>query len=315
MYSYTTYPSEPLLSAAAADLLYAKEENPFRAITEVSSMVNDGLVNIGDAGELASRFLWLLAKDSCVNKGFVWRSPIRLTNNGVQGDYELMYCKPVLVIKFLELLFGPNFWKKASKARKIFQDAYFNFSHWVEMGFYITRGDGGLNSVSYVASRSLADVTLTMYSIEEWTKSLWTRTSAIQCCHNQPEIDKVIPIYFMSNARGSRMSPILISNKARDRPQKKLLGKITRKHDNIAPNYNGPPYIVILADLGVPSSSLTVKDGTKKKDACIRIHAVGLNKETYPFLKDGIAQTLRDLYARQSVPSGPNFAEDLGTEV
>ena len=71
-WSYTSYPSEPIVSAVAAELLYKPEENLFRALRMVFRMVNNGLINIGDSGELASRFLWLLAKDSCIRQGFGW---------------------------------------------------------------------------------------------------------------------------------------------------------------------------------------------------------------------------------------------------
>ena len=63
LWSYTGYPSEPILSAAAAELLYKKEHNLANALTVVSRMAKDRLIEIRHTGELSGRFLWLLAKD------------------------------------------------------------------------------------------------------------------------------------------------------------------------------------------------------------------------------------------------------------
>ena len=73
MWSYTTYPSDPIVSAAAAWMLYGEEKNLSKGLYTVSGMINDGLIDIGDPGKLASRFIWLLAK--AFAKALRWKPP------------------------------------------------------------------------------------------------------------------------------------------------------------------------------------------------------------------------------------------------
>ena len=132
LWSYTTYPSEPILSCAAASLLHM-ESNLIGTLNRLSLMVNNGVVDIGRIGELISRFLWLLAKDLFVRKVDV------KNDGGSQFEQVLQDCQLVPVVGFLEFVFGPGIWNTAPKARKIFQNACINFSHWVSMDFDITQ--------------------------------------------------------------------------------------------------------------------------------------------------------------------------------
>jgi len=152
--------------------------------------------------------------------------------------------------------------------------------------------------------------------LEEWTLRHWQRTSAVQCCHQQPLIDKVIPIYFKGGPEGasakSRMSQIFISDKARrSTDSKDVLHAITRRHENLRgedgisdPDSEPLPYIAILADLGQPSSfSLTFPE-RDIDDRCLRIYAAGVDTVTYPFLAryPAIMNTLQDLVLLQQIP-------------
>ena len=142
------------------------------------------------------------------------------------------------------------------------------------------------------------------YSIEEWTLCHWERTSAVQCCHDQPLIDKIIPIYFQNGGDQAGVSQILISDDTRISSQKSGLKEIHRDHSSIAPGYRGLPYIAILVDLGVDESDLQVSldPPSKDRDACLRVYASGLDATTYPFLagRDKVATILADLYKRQT---------------
>ena len=157
------------------------------------------------------------------------------------------------------------------------------------------------------------------YSIEKWTWCHWERTSAVQCCHNQPLIDKVIPIYFRNHGGRAGVSQILISDKARSSSQKSDLEKIHRDNSSIAPDYRGLPYIAIFVDLGVAKSQLqvTLDKTSKGKDVCLRVYASGLDATTYPFLagRDKVTTILRDLYERQSAPSSGGSVQDLQDQV
>ena len=134
IWSYSTYPSEPILSCAAASLLHGEStENLDHTLGRLENMINDGVVDIGQIGELVSRFLWLLAKDFLVRKVDA--------EDDVNSRFEqvLQDCQLVSVVDFLESAFGPKMWEGASEARQEFQNAYVNFSHWVSMDFDIRR--------------------------------------------------------------------------------------------------------------------------------------------------------------------------------
>ena len=158
------------------------------------------------------------------------------------------------------------------------------------------------------------------YSIDQWTLTHWERTSAVQCCHNQPLIDKAIPMYFKSPKVGDQagMSQILISDKAGASSGERELGEIQRDHASIAPNYRGLPYIAILVDLGMVTPNFEVRvDSSESKDTCLRIYARGLDETTYPFLetRTDLIRILGDLYKRQSAPSSRSIQRELEDQV
>ena len=60
---FTSYLSELLLSCVAASELHRKPEKLELALRSLLKAINSGMINMGQCGELASRLLWLLAKD------------------------------------------------------------------------------------------------------------------------------------------------------------------------------------------------------------------------------------------------------------
>ena len=154
-----------------------------------------------------------------------------------------------------------------------------------------------------------------MYSFDDWTLCHWERTSAVQCCHGQALIDKVIPMYFkpQNGVDQVGMSQIFISDKAgASSAHHHDLYYIRRNHPSIAPDYSGLPYVAILVDLGMETSKLTVQVDTLDAK-CLRIYASALNETTYPFLKgqDQLIRILNDLYKRQSPPASGNLQQQL----
>ncbi|KAH7884242.1 hypothetical protein F5I97DRAFT_2035573 [Phlebopus sp. FC_14] len=258
-------------------------------------MVSGGAVDIGQIGELVSRLLWLLAKDFFVRTKL--DAPAHMS-----GGFEevLQDCQLVPVVEFLTFVFGPKIWEVAPGAQTEFQNAYINFSHWVSMDFNVRQ-----------------DKEVEQLPIETWTCCHWARTSAVQCCPNQPLIDKVIPMYFKPQKDGDRagMSQILISDTARIGTRQSALFDIRRDHWSIAPDYRGLPYIAIVADLGVEESAFDVAVDSSK-DMCLRVYASGLDATSYPFL-DGytkVTHILKDLYKRRFPPSGGDL-QDLEDQV
>ena len=307
-WSYTTYPSEPIVSVAAARLLHSNEEHLSHGLSTVPTLVSKGLLNTGDSGELASRSIWLLAKDICVRDGFTLPCI---------SDAELPEWQLVPVVRFLEVVFGPEVTEQATGIKTTFKDAYIVFTHWIQIKFDIVRGERDEQiDASCVILVISCSVTLTILSIEEWTECLWARTSAVQCCHNQPAIDKVIPLYFKSEPRKNAMSHILIPDGVRDKSQRNILDSTTQR--KITPShYSGPPYIVILADLGMKKPDLDVCDdcGEASKDRCLRIYAASLETQTHLFLAPKIAGHLKDLYGRYNLPPGSKELEELEDRV
>ena len=126
-FTFTTYPSEPFLSHAAATLLLgtpgSKNPNDFTIVPALKLLhqkVSEGLVDLGAIGEMWVRIVLSLAKDLLVPR--------------VPKDSSLItYCQAVPLVDFLEHLLGSDFWQDVPKAKDEFValDAVVNFSHWV----------------------------------------------------------------------------------------------------------------------------------------------------------------------------------------
>ncbi|KAG2082417.1 hypothetical protein BD769DRAFT_1727130 [Suillus cothurnatus] len=281
------------------------------ALNVLKAKVDGGMVETGQCGELASRLLLLLAKDMYVRSNLSTGTISDLHYNGSE-DAELIHCQKVSVVNFLEYLFGDEFWLKAGeKAKAAFQHAYINFSHWVSMENFISPKDSKLPNVDSSSARC---------DSKEWTLRHWHRTSAVQCCHLQPLVDKMIPIYFDDPALGSndvdRVSQIFISDKAGKTSNERDLGFITRKHGSIQ-CLSELPCIALLLDLKMDSKlSVTFpkkKPKHSKTDRCLRIYASGITDTTFPFLRDhfNVAELLRGLVSRQEESPSQTTFKDL----
>lgn len=130
--------------------------------------------------------------------------------------------------------------------------------------------------------------------MREWLARHWSRTCAVQCCHDQPMIDKLIPMYKLGaqqeqkpgNAAepyADRVSYILISDRARVDPTKSHLNSITPENAKI-PDL-GQPYIAIHADLRVKKGRAEFHlINNPRSTPCLRIYAPRVSGETYSFL-------------------------------
>jgi hypothetical protein len=140
-WSFTGYPSEPLLSCAAAHLLHKDSPNLTTTLEVLQKKVDGGMFEIGQSGELTSRLVLLLAKDMYVRKHISNDPYIRTPNDENSWKAELIDCQKVSVVHFLEHLFGDLFWSQAgATAKELFKHAYINFSHWVPMEGFISPG-------------------------------------------------------------------------------------------------------------------------------------------------------------------------------
>ncbi|KAH7890575.1 hypothetical protein F5I97DRAFT_1836558 [Phlebopus sp. FC_14] len=310
IWKYTSYPSEPFLSCVAAKALHSG--HLLKCLEHLRDKVNNGMIELGERGELASRLLWLLAKDLYVREKHS-ASSSSIFNHATKEHLELYDCQKIRIVPFFKFLFGQAFWDPVDGARQDFEKAYVNFSHWVSMVENISKGaDSELRG-------------------DEWTLRHWCRTSAVQCCHGQPVVDKMIPIFFDETPASAGthpntdvMSQIFISDKNRE---KHVTATATRKDKSIN-CLSSRPYIFILCELAVDGSSLTVEYPTRRSprdtsprdtsptDMCLKITARGLNGGTFAFLQNdnGLCTRLQELTRPPKRPSQP-YAQLLSEQM
>ena len=249
-WSFTSYPSEPFLSCIAAFILHGSTDTLKICLQSLQRKIYNGMISTGQAGELASRILWLLAKDLFVRtKG----NGLFFTNSVIPDwSATLNDCMAIPLMGYLEHVFGKQEWPR--RALKAFEDAYVNFSHWLDMDKSIGTVDGDKkDKIEYnLFVDSQFSRTLTNASSKIWTLRHWQRTSALQCCHNQHAVDKMIPIYFKpkdGSSEPGRVSQIFISDKAQSSQNKLALEKIDRE-DSTIDCASSEAYVAILVDLG-----------------------------------------------------------------
>ncbi|KAK7453180.1 hypothetical protein VKT23_011862 [Stygiomarasmius scandens] len=186
MRQYSIYPSEPVLSHAAAVYMYQSPDNLNNLLSTLRRQISSGLIQAGELGELLGRLLILISRDFAAIRVYdiaVEEKPI-IPEKYLQysepfpskpGLEYFAYLKPVPLLLVLCILFGnDNDWIKGN-CKKAFERAYVSASHWV---------------------RRDEDVALSQSNItkEEWLKDLFLRGIAIQCRHEQPMIDALWPI-------------------------------------------------------------------------------------------------------------------------
>ncbi|KAG8730987.1 hypothetical protein FRC10_002130 [Ceratobasidium sp. 414] len=279
----SAYPSEPLLSCAAAQLLYPPAvpttSDTFlqilgTALGRLQRAVADRIIDQGLKGEL----ILLTAKDIAIRK-------YRAASSAVPSmPEELLDCTPLPVIEYLTVLFGED--TLDDEARRLLDGWNVNFSHWIGMD-------------EHLSFRESDEVPNPAAEMTEWLLCNWYRTSAVQCCNGQHSIDKLIPMYKLrkpseprsdGDPDAGRVSFILISDKNQAQAQPaSAVGNVTPESAHLPALHQ--PYIAVLADLGAPKSNTI----TEIRDGRILIHAFGPGRGTYPFLTGTMADIVRDI--------------------
>ncbi|OAX34262.1 hypothetical protein K503DRAFT_803729 [Rhizopogon vinicolor AM-OR11-026] len=259
-WSYTDYPSEPLLSCPAAQWHHHNHSNLAHALTVLKDKVDGGMFEIGQSGELTSRLLLFIAKDMYVRRDHDISKDAYIRARGPDNDNhwkaELIDCQ-----------------KAGDAAKELFQPAYINFSHW---------GTYGWNDFSRAR---MTDTPL---------QSGLCATGIGQARSNaiiSSLIDKMIPIYFDDPNLGpddiGRVSQIFISDKAGKYSSKRDLGFISLTHPSID-CLSHLSFIALLLDLnGEPKLNVSfpeMEPHHPETDWCLRIYAPGLSEITFPFL-------------------------------
>jgi len=285
----TAYPSEPLLSCVAAQIMY---EQPAASVglptvnialhhlqeAIVSRLISQGPPGqTGQAGELVSRLLYLMGKDLAIRKHDV--PPIQ------DSSSELLDCKPLPVTEYLDVMFGLD---NLNDAKKIFEGWYINFSHWVPMSKNI-KFEG---KPSERAS-----------GMETWVARHWARTSAVQCYHPQPSFDQVIPMYKLrepsepkpdKDQHVGRVSFILVEDKARTRNASRLEAYDVSPEGAKLPDL-GQPYIAILADVRAKVPSVQSWSRNVGGATALHILVSGIGGEAYRFLAEPGMSSVSDI--------------------
>ncbi|KAI6108312.1 hypothetical protein F5141DRAFT_1122332 [Pisolithus sp. B1] len=208
------FTTEPFVWCAAAALIHSSDKLD-RLLRALEEKIVSGMIIVGRSGGLASRLLWLFAKDLYVRCTLPYKFILPATN-GKDWESELVDCRMIPVVDYFRFVFGKDFWAKVEggkDAEEVFKDAYINFSHWVSMGEYICSSKNGDEQLA----------------ADEWTLRQWHRTCAVQCCYGQPPVDKMIPVYFKDcpgQTDLSRVSQIFIIDRAQRSTETHDLQKI-----------------------------------------------------------------------------------------
>lgn len=117
---YTYSPSEPILVQGAVNILHS-EKKPWGPVLKTfsKSLCQVGLVEKGLIGELGARTLLVIARDFTAPKAANSNLPDLL--------------QPVLLLHFLDNLFGNNDWCGSHRNSFVhaFPATFINFTHWI----------------------------------------------------------------------------------------------------------------------------------------------------------------------------------------
>ncbi|THU94224.1 hypothetical protein K435DRAFT_860761 [Dendrothele bispora CBS 962.96] len=292
-WQFTCYPSEPVLSNAAAHFLYGEEKMLTAAIYALARQIGEHVIDAGEHGELISRLLVLISRDVTTIRAYNmapaptlrYRENISFQKFPLHaGKAYFDYLRPVAVLDVLDTLFGPGWTKdknnedQREEIKGDFANAFVSASHWVSMTNKVGDRPENMDAV-------------------ECLSTLYKTGVALQCVHDQPVIDKVIPIMFLNEQKNDCIgfSGVFFQDRNRQTENPNALHII----DPSIPSINlatTMPYIAICFDFGVATpktatsarltrSSTTTSARTKKNNDWIRIHATGLDSEVFPVLE------------------------------
>ncbi|KAF8903072.1 hypothetical protein CPB84DRAFT_1845911 [Gymnopilus junonius] len=244
-YLRSGYPSEPLLAEAAAEQLWTwRGKNPFVAVEKLTDILDTGLLDRGELGELTGRQILLDAYHRAVEEE--QKKPPTADTTKVKPPNFSSGCH---LITFIKMLFTDGYAQdildctpdlnKGGKFKDAFKDAIICFTHFGKMA----DNTGVTSAATWVA---------------------FIRHMAIMCRNGQDSVDCIIPVLLQGNAKVCEhvMTAMLVQFKRRvtagsraellfTEANLNFFPKILKNCDhgsNIAP-YR--PYLCLFMELGV----------------------------------------------------------------
>jgi hypothetical protein len=252
-YLRSGYPSEPLLAEAAARQLWTwRTKNPFVVIDTLSTILETGLLDRGELGELTGRHLLLDAYHRAVEKEQSQRDPTTPPN----------FSAGCHLVTFIEMLYSDECTQKVLDSkpdnmdgisfREAFNDAHVCFTHFGQMA----DDTGTTSAAAWVA---------------------FVRHMGIICRHGERAVDCIIPVLMWNTKLCEHViSAILIQFKRRKAKGTVAKYSIDQADVKFFPNtldrcMHGStdkslhrPYVSMVMELGVQHSLQDLaKTGTK----------------------------------------------------
>ncbi|KAF8882381.1 hypothetical protein CPB84DRAFT_1965388 [Gymnopilus junonius] len=245
LYLRSGYPSEPLLAEAAAEQLWTwRGKNPFVAVEKLTDILDTGLLDRGELGELTGRQILLDAYHRAVEEE--QKKPPTADTTKVKPPNFSSGCH---LITFIKMLFTDGYAQdvldctpdlnKGGKFKDAFKDAIICFTHFGKMA----DNTGVTSAATWVA---------------------FIRHMAIMCRNGQDSVDCIIPVLLQGNAKVCEhvITAVFVQFKRRvtagsttelliDQARLNFFPKILKNCDhgsNIAP-YR--PYLCLAMELGV----------------------------------------------------------------
>ncbi|KAK7461510.1 hypothetical protein VKT23_008684 [Stygiomarasmius scandens] len=301
-WQYTEYLSEPVLSHAAATLMHKNKGSLSSHLRILIQEIRSGLIDAGEIGELLGRLLFLISRDYAAILAYDIKVSEPLPDDLLPPTHRSIpfpcldtpffpYLRPVPLLDVLNILFGPDWsstpWDKHeedpdAKERWIkftFGRAYISCSHWVVM---------------------TKDVGPATTSAENWLKGHFLCGSAVQCHHNQPLIDAVVPIMLLDDkGQYLGMTSFLLQYRNKNSAASTAPSSIEVEHESINLDTK-QPYVAICFHFGVQeevSARANMPSCSTSSSPALRIAVKGLSETVFPMLKarPDITRNLLDL--------------------
>ncbi|KDQ61333.1 hypothetical protein JAAARDRAFT_190117 [Jaapia argillacea MUCL 33604] len=261
-FAHAGTPSEPILAEAAGRVM---ARYPCTILDSLFEALSNGLVEGGDPGELAHRFLLIMAYDDVLG---TIRDPLMFDRT------EPQWHVPIKLLEFLRHLFSPPIFDKICNSTpqnapgepfsETFKNAWIHFSH-----FAPAYDDGVFGSQVLMASLA--------------------RGMAIQCSEDPAEIDSIVPACFGKDVPLVPTNLTFIAWQQKNRVPTSTPDAV---QDMFASRGFSNPFCFIQQDFGTSEEpDIVTQDPTSESHhpyapGCYVFHVKGRDERVYRVLKN-----------------------------